>query len=53
METLKNETGILSIELRMFLQMLLGKDYEISPTGIVQAVGDRHVASISGTATNG
>jgi len=25
----------------MFLQMLLGKDYEISPTGIVQAVGEK------------
>ena len=50
METLKDETRMLSTELRMFLQMLLVKDYEISPTGIVQAVGDRQVPSISGTA---
>ena len=50
MEFLKNENRMLSTELRMFLQILLGKDYEISPTGIVQAVGDRQVGSISGTA---
>ena len=49
MATLKDETTMLSTELRMFLQMLLGEAYEISPTGIVHAVGNRRVPSISGT----
>ena len=38
METPKDETRKLSSELRIFLQILVGDGYDISPTGIVRPV---------------
>jgi len=45
MKTLELTTRTLSPEFRIFVQMFLGKDYEISPTGVVQASGGNSSAA--------